>query len=187
MGISSECRARGTPNSIAPGGGPQSTFKGNGRAVRKLNMPQRLSLSGFWPLLSTVPTNALINAADGARLCRSDCVGWVRSHGSVHQAGGGRCCASRSRILPRRRTDRNQGQAANREDQSTAGESTAPFAWRDGPRDPHGCAQHEDSKFAAQTFRHAPRLDPIGRPARSLRSDSTPTANFGESPYNARI
>ena len=56
-------------------------------------------------------------------------------------------------------TYRNQGQAANREDQSTAGESTAPFAWRDGPRDPHGCAQHEDSKFAAQTFRHAPRLD----------------------------
>ena len=56
-------------------------------------------------------------------------------------------------------TYRNQGQAANREDQSTAGESTAPFAWADGPRDPHGCAQHEDNDFAAQTFRHAPRLD----------------------------
>ena len=54
--------------------------------------------------------------------------------------------------------DRNQGQAANGEDQSTAGESPAPFAWCECPRDPHGCTQHEDSKFAAQVVDHAPRL-----------------------------
>ena len=128
-------------------------------------MPQRLSLSGFWPLLSTVPTNALINAADGARLCRSDCVGWVRSHGSVHQAGGGRCCASRSRILPRRRL------IATRAKPLTVKTSPPPVKAR--PHSPGAMApvthmaapSTRDSKFAAQTFRHAPRLepDPVGQ------------------------
>jgi hypothetical protein len=54
--------------------------------------------------------------------------------------------------------DHSQGQTAEGECDSTAGESIPPFAGRECPKGPHGSAKREDRKFPAQVMNHSPRL-----------------------------